>query len=201
VRRVILSGVLAGAALFGGAAVAQDSTVEVRTWTGQSFKLVSATFEIFYTIVPPPPPGAEAAPTLPTSQGGVGQVTTIVASAPQPPIRSRMEGSLVLPQEGPDAKQGRRRQDVIAVFRDQIEIRVPLATVSEVTFSRHSVNSTLPSYFARDHFRHAATLKLADGSTIVGDYVNLGTAILRGTTAEGTVDIPWHQIEFLRFQR
>jgi hypothetical protein len=198
---VILSGVLAGAALFGGIAGAQDASVEVRTWTGQSFKLVSATFEIFYTIVPPPPPGAEAAPTLPTSQGGVGQVTTTVASAPQPAMRSRMEGSLVLPQEGPDSKQGRRRQDVITVFRDQIEIRVPLATVSEMTFSRHSVTSTLPPYFARDHFRHAATLKLADGSTVVGDYVNLGTAILRGTTAEGTVDIPWHQIEFLRFQR
>ena len=114
-----------------------------------------------------------------------------------------MEGSLVLPQEGPDSKQGRRRQEVITLglFRDQIEIRVPLANVSEMTFSRHSVNSTLPSYFARDHFRHAATLKLADGSTVVGDYVNLGTAILRGTSAEGTVDIPWHQIEFLRFQR
>jgi hypothetical protein len=201
VRRVILIGVLAGAALFGGIAGAQDASVEVRTWTGQSFKLASPTFEIFYTIVPPPAPGAEAAPPLPTSQGGVGQVTTIVASAPQPAMRSRMEGTLVLPQEGPDAKQGRRRQDVITVFRDQLEIRIPLATVSEMTFTRHSVNSTLPPYFARDHFRHAAILKLADGSTVVGDYVNLGTATLRGTTAEGTVDIPWHQIEFLRFQR
>ena len=112
-----------------------------------------------------------------------------------------MEGSLVLPQQGPDSKQGRRRQEVITVFRDQIEIRVPLANVSEVTFSRQAVTSSLPPYFARDHFRHAAALKLADGSTVVGDYVNLGTAILRGTTAEGTVDIPWYQIEFLRFQR
>ena len=196
-RRVILSGVLAGAALFGGAAGAQDASVEVRTWTGQSFKLASPTLEIFYTVVPPPPPGVTAAPTL---QGEVGKstATTTVGSTAQPAAPG---GYLVLPQQGPDSKQGRRRQEIITVFRDQFEIRVPLANVVEMTFSRHSVNSTLPPYFARDHFRHSAILKLADGSTVVGDYVNLGTATLRGTTAEGTVDIPWHQIEFLRFQR
>ena len=38
-------------------------------------------------------------------------------------------------------------------------------------------------------------------SMVEGDYVNLGTVILRGQTAEGRVDISWEDIESVRFQR
>jgi hypothetical protein len=40
-----------------------------------------------------------------------------------------------------------------------------------------------------------------DGSTVEGDYVNLGTAILRGVTPEGRVDVPWLDIQTIRFTR
>ena len=42
---------------------------------------------------------------------------------------------------------------------------------------------------------------LADGRRIAADYVNLGTAILRGATPDGRMDIPWQDIEVLRFTR
>jgi hypothetical protein len=36
---------------------------------------------------------------------------------------------------------------------------------------------------------------------VEADYVNLGTTILRGITSDGRVEIPWHEIETLRFVR
>jgi hypothetical protein len=42
---------------------------------------------------------------------------------------------------------------------------------------------------------------LNDGSQVQADYVNLGTSILRGTSAQGTVDVPWGEIETVRFRR
>jgi len=44
-------------------------------------------------------------------------------------------------------------------------------------------------------------IDLADGRRIAADYVNLGTAILRGATPDGRLDIPWQDIEVLRFAR
>ena len=42
---------------------------------------------------------------------------------------------------------------------------------------------------------------LEDGSRVEGDYVNLGTTFLRGRAGQGRVDIPWDQIEIVRFKR
>jgi hypothetical protein len=54
---------------------------------------------------------------------------------------------------------------------------------------------------AATHIRYAADIAMADGTRIDADYVNLGTAILRGTTPDGRIDIPWQDIEVLRFTR
>jgi hypothetical protein len=42
---------------------------------------------------------------------------------------------------------------------------------------------------------------LLDGTRLEGEYVNLGTTYLRGRTPHSRVDIPWEQIETLRFTR
>ena len=54
---------------------------------------------------------------------------------------------------------------------------------------------------APTHIRYAASVVLTDGSRVDGDYVNLGTVVLRGQTPEGRVDIPWQDIEVVRFSR
>ena len=42
---------------------------------------------------------------------------------------------------------------------------------------------------------------LTDGSRVEADYVNLGTTVVRGMTPQGRVDIPWGDVETIRFQR
>ena len=80
--------------------------------------------------------------------------------------------------------------------------QIPLGNISSITFKRQPVlDSSLPPYVAATHIRYAADIALADGTRIDADYVNLGTVILRGTTPEGRIDIPWQDIEVLRFIR
>jgi hypothetical protein len=102
---------------------------------------------------------------------------------------------------GPGPRQGHRQTDYITVRRDGVERQLPLASIVSLTFSRHLVRSTLPPYYVNRHFRYGATAVLTDGSRVEADYVNLGTLVLRGQTADGRVDLPWEEIESVRFHR
>jgi hypothetical protein len=74
--------------------------------------------------------------------------------------------------------------------------------IATIAFKRQPVrNSTLPPYVAPEHIYSAATVTFTDGSTLDGDNVNPGTLLLRGTTPEGRVEIPWQEIESVRFTR
>lgn len=184
-------------ALWAGLAHAQDPVVNVRSWSGQTWQLSAPSFEVFYTVVPPPAPGTVAAPTI---TGGTARAEATTTLPVDTVFRRQAEG-YVAPQ-GPASKQGRRQQSTLTLVTNGIESRVPIQSIATLTFARQQVtNSLLPAYVAREHFRYAATAVLTDGSQVAGDYVNLGTAVLRGTTPQGTVDIPWQQIETVRFQR
>ena len=183
-----------------GVAWAQDEAVDVRTWNGQALRLTAPSLEVFYTIVPTPKEGVVAAPTLSSSQTQVGGSSTTTAGLqPQPGAVRPVEGYQT--PQGVDSKQGRRQQTSLTLAKEGVSMTVPLATVKAMTFAREPVKSTLPPYLQRDHYRYSATVDLADGSQVAGASVNLGTAVLRGTTPQGTVDIPWQDIQTLRFQR
>src|SRR5215470_10829596 len=186
--------------LLGAMAVqAQDRAVDVKTWAGQTFRLDSPSLEVFYTVVPAPPPGPVAAAGS-TGTGPTGLVSGATVVPLQPGAVAPAMG-YVAPQTT-DSKQGKREQNTITFVRQGLETRVPLASVAAVTFVRGSrTTSTLPPYATREHYRSSATVELTDGSQLAADYVNLGTAVLRGKTPQGTVDIPWQDIEALRFQR
>jgi hypothetical protein len=184
-------------ALWVAPATAQDVSADVRTWSGESWRLAQPSFEIFYTIPAPsqqnggadsygapPPPGA----------------------APGSQSQLSLSGSLLSLQNffdsGPDPRQGHRQAEYITIRRGAVESRLPLAGIASLTFTRQHVSgSTLPPYYVRRHFRYAATAVLTDGSRVEGDYVNLGTLTLRGQTAHGRLDISWEEIESVRFQR
>jgi hypothetical protein len=100
----------------------------------------------------------------------------------------------------PDPLSGQRQASSVTIAKAGVETKIPLASLGTLVFSRMPVASTLPPYLAPAHYRYAATALLADGSRVEGDYVNLGTTILRGTTPQGRVDIPWYEIETLRLQ-
>jgi len=197
-------------------ALAQEVTAEVRTWSGRSWTLKDPTFEVFYTILPsvsaalgapgvyapagtgfavPTPPGASGELAQPPATIGVGSVGFQAGTA-----MSVASGTLL--PAGPASKQGRRQQEMVTLSSAGSEIHVPVGNLMSLAFTRSLVQgSPLPPYVAPAHFRHAVIAVLADGSQIQGDYVNMGTAILRGTTAQGTIAIPWDDLELVRFRR
>jgi hypothetical protein len=183
-------------------ALPQDVTADVRGWNGQTWRITSPAFEVSYTVVPPPTQGTVAAPTLSGSGGATtqgGMTSTTIAIDPFFARRSQ-EGYAL--SQGPSLKQGGRQQTAITFVSNGVSTGVPIASIATLTFARQQVsNSGLPPHLAGDQYRHGATAVLTDGSRVAGDYVNLGTAVLRGTTPQGTVDIPWQQIETVRFQR
>jgi hypothetical protein len=181
-------------ALWATPSAAQDTSAEVRTWAGQSWRLAQPSLEVFYTI-PAPPKGGGAPDSYgaPPPSGGGSQ--SLSMSGPIGALSSFLD-------TGPGPRQGHRQAEYLTIRRGEVETRLPLAGVASLTFTRQPVSdSSLPPYFVRRHFRYAATAVLTDGSRVEGDYVNLGTLILRGQTAEGRLDISWEDIESVRFQR
>ncbi len=169
---------------------AQTMTAEVRTWSGQTYQLAEPSLEVLYTImVPKKDEEVGASQTAPTS------------GAKTPMLFGSANAISQFLDKQPEPLQGHRQSETITLHKDGAEIRLPLATVGALYFTRQPARSTLPPYVAPEHYRYAATAVLDDGSRIEGDYVSLGTTFLRGRTAHGTVDIPWQHIETVRFAR
>jgi len=188
-------------------APAQDITADVKTWSGQSWRLSQPSLEVFYTIVSKPQEqsGAESAGS--TGGGGMDKVTTLNSMTLGSLSRESVDPSLVtlnrfFGKSAPETIQGHRQGQEITAYRGGVATQVPLGNISSIIFKRQPVrDSSLPPYVAGTHIRHSADIALVDGGRIDADYVNLGTAILRGTTPDGRLDIPWQDIEVLRFAR
>ena len=194
---------VAGAAAASPAA-AQDVTAEVRTWNGQALRLSQPSLEVFYTIVPREDASggqqvAGAAGSAPGSMGSGVSSGSLIGAEVTGSIQSL---SRLFRDKGPEPLQGNRQAETVSITQAGVERRIPLEAIRDLAFKRAQVSSsTLPPYVAPTHFRYAASVLLNDGSRVDGDYVNLGTAILRGLTPEGRVDIPWQDIEVVRFSR
>jgi len=185
----IVIGLAALAGLTGTAtiATAQDVIAEVRTWTGESWRLSQPSLEIFYTIMPTVPE-EEAAPAAKEGPMAV-QMAGPVAS-----LKAAFE-------KKPEPQQGHRQTDAVTLSRHGVETQIPLSNIRTLQFVRQPVQqSPLPPYVAPTHFRYSAVAELVDGSRVEGDYVNLGTVVLRGLTPKGRVDIPWYEVENVRFE-
>jgi len=190
---------LAFLALWPAPAAAQDMRAEVRTWDGQSWRVAQPSLEVFYTIPAPQQGGSDpytAGPKglTPGGQVGTGSAATPVLSGSVGAMQNYFQG-------GPEPRQGHRQADYITVRRGGVERQIPVASIASLTFARHPVRSTLPPYIVNQHFRYTATAVLTDGSRVEADYINLGTLVLRGETAEGRLDFPWEEIQSVSFQR
>ena len=168
---------------------AQEPVAEVRTWSGQTLRLTHPSLEVFYTILVNAPEAQESSDTAQPAASGSQPLLFGSAKA--------LSGAL---DKKPAPLSGQRQATAVTIAKAGVETKIPLASLGSLTFARVPVASTLPPYLAQTHFRYAATALLTDGSRVEGDYVNLGTTVLRGTTAQGRVDIPWHEIEMLRLQ-
>ena len=199
-------------------AFAQDADAEVRTWSGRVLRLSQVAFEIRYTIVLARGAGGAlggggggalaggaiggsgvtgsmgggvyggplVGTTMGTSGGGVGSLA----------------GFQQFTSQSPDAIQGRRIIDYLNVYQDGVTHRLAVNRIASIAFRRQPVrNSSLPPFVAPEHIYSAATVTFTDGGTLDGDNVNPGTLLLRGTTPDGRVEIPWQEIETIRFTR
>jgi hypothetical protein len=173
----------------------QELTADVETWTGDSRRLSQVSLEVFYTILPQPAEGTlPDAPDTAGPSNGLGIKNVALFGSTK--ALSQAFG------KGPEPLSGRRQSDVVPLHKDGVETRVQFSRIETLLFARQPVRQNpLPPYVAPTHFRHSATAILTDGTRLEADYVNLGTAVLRGTTAEGRIDIPWDQIAVIRFRR
>ncbi|PYN40948.1 MAG: hypothetical protein DMD95_20480 [Candidatus Rokuibacteriota bacterium] len=177
---------LAGVAIAVAPVAAQEPVAEVRTWSGETLRLSQPSLEVFYTI---PVKGEDTPPA------------DAAASTPPPMLfgsASSLAGAL---EKKPEPLSGQRQAESVTFQKGAVERRIPLLSVASLAFTRRPVVSALPAYLAATHFRYAATAVLLDGTTAEADYVNLGTTVLRGTASDGRIEIPWHEIETLRFVR
>lgn len=182
-------------------AQAQDITADVKTWSGQSWRLSEPSLELFYSIVSKP---QEAERERVSEVGAPTNFTSLTLGRlsresidPSVATLNRLFG-----RNAPDTIQGHRQGQDITAYRRGVATQIPVASISSISFKRQPVqDSSLPPYVAAIHIRYAADIALVDGGRIEADYINLGTTILRGTTPDGRVDIPWQDIELLRFRR
>jgi len=197
---------LAGLAALALPAQAQDITADVKTWSGQSWRLSQPSLEVFYTIVSSQDQGGDQAGAQ-RGSAGMDKITSFNNLTLGSLNRESVDPSVVtlnrlFGKAAPDTIQGHRQGQEITAYRGGVATQIPLGNISSITFKRQPVlDSSLPPYVAATDIRYAADIALADGTRVDADYVNLGTAILRGTTPDGRIDIPWQDIEVLRFAR
>jgi hypothetical protein len=188
--RILLAGFGAAALLAVGAGTTRghERVAEVRTWAGHSWRVSGPVLE---------------------------RLSTIVIGEEEPPVDRRrafhrLELSVATSGEVQSGQPGRRRVvvqaqgsvDTLTLYQGGTEFRVSLARVRELLFARQAVaRSPLPPYVAAAHVRHTVTVVMTDGSRVEGDYVNLGATVFRGTARTGRVEIPWEEIESVRFLR
>jgi len=186
---IIAAAALAAVVTHAAPARAQAPSAEVRTWTGQVYQLADPSLEVLYTIMLP---GKDEGPAPSESAPSTGARTPML-------FGSTSSISQFLDKQ-PEPLQGHRQGEAITLRKEGAEIRLPLAGIVALVFARHPARSTLPPYVAPT-YRYSAIALLDDGSRIEADYVSLGTTFLRGRTAHGRMDIPWEQIEVVRFTR
>src|SRR5438874_4957904 len=148
-----------------GPALAQSLTADVRTFAGHTYRLADVSLEMLYTIMPPRKDDAGPADTAPTTGartpmlfGSASQIGQFLDKAPAP-------------------LQAQRQSETVTLRRDGTEVRLPLTELTSLAFKRTRITSTLPPHVAPQHYRHAVTAVLLDGSQLEGDYVNLGTTV------------------------
>ncbi|MGH7321136.1 MAG: hypothetical protein ACRELA_16125 [Candidatus Rokuibacteriota bacterium] len=177
---------------------AQEVTAQVRTWTGQTWRLAEPWIEVFYTIMPRPkegegaPPGPGAMPMAGLPGGG----------ETRPEVRGSFQSLRQLFDVGPEPQRAQRDLQVLTLSSAGVEVRVPVGQIVSLTIVRQLIaGSPLPPYVVLTHYRYSAVAQLADGSRVEADSVNFGTAVVRGMTTAGRVEIPFEEIESVRFDR
>ena len=169
---------------------AQEVRADVETWRGVLVRLSQPSLDVQYTILPRPAPGASpAAAAAPTSM--VGGASALGGA-----------GGAAASAARPEPIQAREPLNTLTFIRDGIETRIPFDRIAGITVERRDVvGSTLPPYVRATHAQYSARAVLTDGSTIDATSVNFGMIILRGTSPQGTIELPLDDVKTLKITR
>ena len=179
---------LSGSVWFPVPSPAQSPTAEVRTWSGRELVVSEPALDALYTIL------------IEKEQGGAAPAGQAVSPGASLELSGSVRALTTFLEPNIISRWGRRPVHEVTVVKDGIETRIPLGTIRTLMFTRELITrNTLPTYHAPKHFRRVVTAVLQDGSSIEGHYVNLGTTLLTGVTPQGRIEIPWEEIELVRF--
>ena len=180
------------------AATAQEVTAEVRTWTGRAWRLSEPWIRGLLHDHAQAQRGGDAA------HGGTdGRTAGHRRGGGAHSRRSEVRFS------GPETLRLWPRAEACSAgcgFPDSARAGVEVAGAGQA--DREPDDRPAPSRTARSrrtslrtHFRYSAVATLADGSRVEADYFNFGTAVVRGMTTAGRVEIQFDEIETLRFEQ
>lgn len=177
-----------------GSAGGQESNGTIRTYQGATYELAELSVEVFYTIGEPKERPDDRSERFTTT---ISLSSTSTASGAGEPTAPAGAGA----EKEPKLLRGHSRMADMTVSVRGVERRIPWDQIRTVRFSRAPVpaGSGLPPYV--HHYKHAASLGLVDGATVDADYVNMGGAILTGSSGGGQVAIPWDEVEYIVFAR
>ena len=191
-RRHLIGVVTAAAlvAILAGGALAQEPSATVRTYQGLSFKVADPSLEVFYTIGDLPEKKDEKA----------GPVISMTTSTTGPPPMGETASGGAGGEKEAKLLRGHSQATEFTVWKEGAASRIRWDRIKTMFFTRKPVNvAGLPPYIS--HYRYGVSVTLIDGEKVDADYVNLGTIMLRGKTANGHVDIPWEDIENVIIER
>ena len=131
-RALITTLALLWIAFFPLPALAQDVTAEVKTWSGQSWRLSQPSLEVFYSIVSKSREGGadagsevgKATNFTNLTLGGLSREST----DPSVATLSRLFG-----ENAPDTIQGHRQAQQITAYRGGVVTQIPLGSISTIT--------------------------------------------------------------------
>lgn len=179
-----------------GSAAGQESSATIRTYQGLSYKVADLSLEVFYTIGEPKE--KEEQDWTQRFQPTISVMSTSAAAT----------GGEQMPPAGAGAEKeakllrGHSRMSHITMSNQGVETRIAVDQIRSVRFARKPVATAglrLPPYIP--HYRYSASVSLTSGAQVEADYVNMGGAMVRGTTPSGQVDTPWEEVESIVFER
>jgi hypothetical protein len=180
-----------------GSAPGQDISATIRTYQGVSYNVADLSLEVFYTIGEPKSIGHNPSQVTGLQPSGPLVSVTNMGGTPsggeQPGGGGAAEERLL---------RGHSRATDITIWRQSVETRIPLDQIRAMRFGRKLVavaGLRMPPYIP--DYKYSVSVILMTGDQVEADYVNLGATIVRGTTPNGQVDIPWGEVESIIFER
>jgi hypothetical protein len=172
-------------------ATAQDVVADVETFRGVTMQISQPYLETLYTVIPTPVVTASGTAASGTPGGAAQAPVTTMGRT----IKETQIGA------GPQPIQARRSQNSVTFVRNGVEMQVPFDRLVAMLVERRPVTMNRMPAYVDPVMQSTATVTLVDGATIEGASVNFGSAMLRGMSSQGAIELPLEDVKTIRIKR